>query len=77
LFEGLEDFLALAEVPEEQLKSAGHQRRIVVHDKVEKHAEERAASMSIKIKLSRLSTKAERKRFQKMGEMSWSVSRGN
>lgn len=31
LLKGLQDLLPLAEVPKEQMKGSGHQRRIVMH----------------------------------------------
>ncbi len=47
LFEGLEDLLPLAEVPEEQLERAGHEGGVVVHDEVEQNAQEHAAALPV------------------------------
>ena len=41
MLEGLEDLLPLTKVLEEERESAGDEWRIVVHDQVEEHAQER------------------------------------
>lgn len=40
LFEGVQHFLSLAEVPEEQLQRPGHQRSVFVHCQVDQHPQE-------------------------------------
>ena len=49
LFEGHEHLLPLAEVSEEEVERAGHQRGVVVHGEVEQHPEEGAAPMVVQV----------------------------
>ena len=49
LFEGHEDLLPLAEVSEEEVERAGHQRRVVVHGEVEQHPQEGAAPVIVQV----------------------------
>lgn len=49
LFESLQDFLPLAEMPEEQVKRSGHQRRVVVHGEVQQDPQEGSAAVIIQV----------------------------
>lgn len=49
LFESLQDFLPLAEVPEEQMQRSGHQRRVVVHGEVQQDPQEGSATVIIQV----------------------------
>lgn len=47
LFEGVQQFLSLAEVSEEQLQGSGHQWRVVVHGEVDQHPQEHTTAFII------------------------------
>lgn len=47
LFEGVQHFLSLAEVSEEQLQSSRHQRGVVVHGEVDQNPQEHTATFVI------------------------------
>ena len=44
LLEIAKDFLSLAEMIEEELECAGHERRVVVHDEIQQNAQKRSAA---------------------------------
>ena len=54
LFEGLQDFLALREVSEEQLEGPGDQGGVVVHHQAEQNTQEQLAPLTVQVQLSRL-----------------------
>lgn len=47
LFEGVQHFLPLAEVPEEQLQRSGHQGGVVVHRQMDQNPQEHPASFVV------------------------------
>lgn len=47
LFEGVQHFLPLAEVSEEQLQGSRHQRRVVVHGEVGQHPQEHTSAFVV------------------------------
>lgn len=47
LFEGVQHFLSLAEVPEEQLQGSRHQGGVVVHGEVRQHPQEHTAAFVV------------------------------
>lgn len=49
LFESLQDFLPLAEMPKEQMQRSGHQRRVVVHSEVQQDPQEGSAAVIIQV----------------------------
>lgn len=49
LFERLQDFLPLAEMPEEQVERSGNQRRVVVHGEVQQDPQEGSATVIIQV----------------------------
>lgn len=56
LFEGLEDVGSLAEVLEDELQGAGHQRRVVLHDEVDEDPQERPAALIVQLHCTLLLT---------------------
>jgi len=52
LSKGLENLLALAEVPEEEVQGTRYQGRIVVHDQVEQDTQESASALAIQVQVS-------------------------
>ena len=49
LFEGHEDLLPLAEVPEEEVQGSRHQGRVVMHGQMEQDPQEGATSVVIQV----------------------------
>lgn len=47
LFKGVEDFLSLTEVLEEQLQGPRDQRRVVMHDKVDQNSQKHSSPFII------------------------------
>lgn len=49
LFEGLQNLLPLTEVPKEELQSARHQGRVVMHRQMEQDSEEGPAAVVVQV----------------------------
>ena len=54
LFEGLQHFLPLAEVSEQQLQRPRDERRVVVHAQVQQHAQERPPPLGVQVQVDLL-----------------------
>ena len=74
LSEGLQHFLALREVSEEQLQGPGHQGGVVVHHQVKQNAQEQLAPLTVQVQLGRLrAADSQGKEVCKFGTSSTSV----